>query len=685
MLETAGAGEDEIRYGLAVASIVAGLGLDEEARVAAMLRYGGAAQTVAAPVLVEALGRRVDELVGAVERLDSVAERRAEEGADPLRAERLRRLLLAVVRDVRVVLIALAERLQALRERDRLDPAQLRRLAARALHVYAPLASRLGVWHLKWEMEDRAFRALEPDAYADIARRLDARRTDREHYIDAVLAELRRSIAQAGITAELHGRPKHIYSIWRKMRRKNVGFDQLFDLRAVRVLVDDVPDCYAVLGIVHTHWPHVHREFDDYIANPKPNGYRSLHTAVVGPAGKVLEVQIRTHAMHAESELGIAAHWRYKEGSQGRDQRLDERIRWMRGLLEWRDAADDTRSMVDEFDSELTDDRVFVFTPRGDIVDLQAGATALDFAYQVHTEIGHRCRGAKVNGAIVTLNRSLESGDQVEVLTARQPRPSRDWLNPHLGYLRTPRARAKVRAWFKHRDYARNVSDGHELYTREVRRLGLHRVDTSALLKRFNLSAPDALYAALGRGDVSVGQLAGALQHQTVPPPKLPPARPRPSPRRHGDSGVHIQGVGNLLVQISRCCRPVPPDPIVGYITRGRGVSIHRQDCGNMLRLALDERARLIDVSWDDQGAGTETYPVDVTVEAFDRKGLLRDITQVIANEGVNVVGLESHGDKDGQRVIAHIGVEVETLAHLSRVLDKLTQLPNVIEAQRRG
>ena len=626
-------------------------------------------------------------------------------------AERLRRLLLSVVDDVRVLIVQLAltlHRLRTARERPR---AERERLARESLEIYAPLASRLGIWQCKWEIEDLAFRESNPATYMEIARQLDERRVDRERYVAGVVRRLGEDLDRAGVNAEVTGRAKHIHSIWRKMGRKSPGpgrigaepagvggdgdgrggigqsgdgqsgIEQIFDLRAVRVLVDTVAECYTVLGIVHGRWTHIPREFDDYVTHPKPNGYRSLHTAVVGPGGRTLEVQIRTREMHAQAELGVAAHWRYKEGARGPETEADARIAWLRQILEHREEAGEPGSPLVSLGRELDAERVYAFTPRGDVVDLPAGSTPLDFAYQIHTEVGHRCRGAKINGRIVPLTHVVRSGDRIEVLTARHPRPSRDWLNPNLGYLGSPRSRAKARHWFKHQDRERNVAGGQEIWDRELKRLGVGDPPREALAERFNVPGFEDLLAALGRGDVSSAQLAGALQpYLPAPAPRAPRAVKR---RRKPSGGVSISGVGDLLTQIAQCCKPLPHDPIVGYITRGRGVSIHRADCRNVLNLAGSERARLIDVAWS--GGTEETWPVDVAVEAYDRKGLLRDATTVVSSEAVNIIAMDSHTDPRTRVVGMRITLEVRGIEQLSRVLDRLAQLPNVFDCRRLG
>jgi GTP pyrophosphokinase len=485
------------------------------------------------------------------------------------------------------------------------------------------------------------------------------------------------------VRAEVRGRVKHIHSIWGKMQRKELGFDQIFDVRAVRILVDDVAACYAALGVVHTLWKHVAQEFDDYIANPKSNRYQSLHTAVIGPDGKTVEAQIRTHQMHQHAEYGVAAHWRYKEGEGAGEQDPNARTGWLRQILEVKDESEGPRDFLDRFNAELFSDRVYAVTPQGQVLDLPAGATPLDFAYQVHTDLGHRCRGAKINGQMVPLTTLLRSGDQVEILTTRNGTPSRDWLSPHLGYLNTARARAKVRHWFKHRDHDKNVAAGQDTLQRELRRLGIASVDRERLLERFNYKRFEDLLAGIGCGDVSSAQLAGALQHTQPPASPAPP--PAPAPRRTREArpvgGVQVNGVGNLLTQMARCCQPVPPDPIVGFITRGRGVTVHRRDCPNMLRLEGERRARLVDVSWP--GTQADTYAVDIVVRAWDRQGLVRDVATVLSAERINIEAMDIRTETREQIAEIRMSVQVRDLTQLSRVLDLVSQLPNVFEARR--
>jgi GTP pyrophosphokinase len=659
-----------------VATVLYGLGVDSTTLSATLLSDPRLREGLSVERIREGFGADIAELVRNVHWLNTFKECEHEQLHTPEQAERLRRMLLAMVKDVRAMLIRLAYRLQRLRVL-RHERYEARRCVAReTLDIYAPLANRLGVAQLKWELEDLAFRYLDPQAYKRIASALDDSRAGREAYVQGFIKVLRQHLGEEGITAQVSGRPKHIHSIWRKMQNKQVPFDELYDLRAVRVIVDRVADCYAVLGVVHGHWQHIPREFDDYIANPKDNSYRSLHTAVVGPGNKVVEVQIRTHEMHAFAERGVAAHWLYKE--RGRvDPLMQRSIDSLRRMLE---TGQDGSACLEGFRGELFADRVFVLTPTGEVLDLPRGATPLDFAYAVHTEVGHRCRGAKVNGRIVPLTQVLSSGEQVEILTTKQGRPSRDWLNPNLGYLGTARARAKVRSWFRHQDRERNLRDGRAIVERELRRLGVCDTDLGRLVGRFNLKHEEALFVEVGRGEISVAQLIGAVQLPGLPATALPEARPRtPAPQT---GGVTIKGVGNLLTQVARCCKPMSGDPIIGYITQGKGISVHRRDCPNILRLSGDRLQRLVEVEW---GNAPRVYPVDVRMEAYDRQGLLRDITAILSNEKVNLLRADTVTDPRDQTVRMALTLEIADTAQLGRVLDRFAQVPNVTEVHRHG
>jgi len=611
----------------------------------------------------------------------------AEHGAQA-GTEGLRRLLLAIVRDLRVVPILLARQLARMRHADLLPEDERRAIAALTRDIHAPLANRLGIWQLKWELEDLAFRYLEPATYQKIARLLDEKRTDRERYIEQVKRTLRDAMAAQGIEADVAGRPKHIYSIWKKMQRKDVPIGELYDLRAVRVLVDDLGACYAALGVVHATWAPIPSEFDDYIARPKRNDYRSLHTAVVGPEGKTLEVQIRTHEMHRQAELGVAAHWKYKEGSGG-DAAFDRKIAWMRKLLEsasegGRDG--DASALAGELDTELVEDRIYVLTPKGEVIDLPVGSTPLDFAYHVHTEVGHRCRGAKVDGRIVPLDHKLRTGDRVEIMTAKTGEPRRDWLIASNGFLASSRSREKVRNWFHKLDRARNEQAGKELLDKELRRLGLLGADLAPARERFNVASDGDLHVQVALGDLGPHQIGRVLlEHERAasappspPASTTPPATPRRIPRKSTD--FTVEGVGNLLVQLARCCQPVPGEAIMGYLTRGRGVSVHRPDCAAYQRLAAAQPQRVLPVEWGSKGSG---YEVDVEVLALDRKWLLKDVTNVVAQANAHVASIRSDIERNGARARVRLRLRVADYGQLSTLLGKLAALPGVEHAQR--
>jgi GTP pyrophosphokinase len=679
--------DDDLRAALDVAHILADLHLDTDSLCAALLHAPVARGTLPLEKVHKSFGRHIATLVDGVVRMDTIRDYAVAEGdaeAHARHTESLRKMLMAMVDDVRVVLVKLAARLQAMRGlRDRPE-AERRHVAEETRDIFAPLANRLGIWQIKWELEDLAFRYLEPGTYQELARGLAERRVDREDYLETVTATLQQELHAQGLVAEVSSRSKHLYSIWKKMQRKGVGLDEIFDTRAVRILVEEVAGCYAALGVVHGLWQHIPREFDDYIANPKQNGYRSLHTAVVGPEGRTLEVQIRTFEMHQRAELGIAAHWRYKEGGH-EDQALERKIHWLRQLLEWKDEFAGSEEFAEHFRVDDTDDRVYVFTPQGRILDLASGATALDFAYHVHTDVGHRCRGAKVDGKIVPLTTALQTGQQVEVLTTKQPAPSRDWLNQHLGYLKTTRARSKVRHWFRAQDHDKNVAAGRAVLDRELKRLGAAEIGHERLAQQMKFSRPEELYAALGFGDLTTAQVAGAVGALLD---KVAPATPSHGERRRSsgtDSGVpevRIHGVGDLLTQLARCCTPAVGDPCIGFITRGRGVTVHRRDCPNMLRLDETKRDRLIEVHW---GVDEETgeLPATINVHAYDRTGLLRDITTVLGNEGLNVVSINSSSDKRTHTATIGIRVEATGIEQLSRVMARIGELTNVLEVAR--
>ena len=681
-------GASSYRTGLEMAEILADLKLDQESLVAAVIYRAVREHKTGLADVERCLGSGVAGLVDGVQRMAaiSVSQNPVKSNAfnTASQVENLRKMLVTMIDDVRVVLIKLAERTCAIRAVKNADDDKRYRVAREVFDIYAPLAHRLGIGHIKWELEDLSFRYLEPHKYKQIARLLDERRVDRQEYIEAVMVQLRRELEDAGIDGDISGRVKHIYSIWRKMQSKGLDFNQIYDVRAVRILVPQVRDCYTALGIVHSLWRHVPNEFDDYIANPKENGYRSLHTAVLGPENKVLEVQIRTLAMHEEAELGVCAHWRYKGTDvDSNSDAYEDKIAWLRQVLEWHEEMGDIGGLADQLRVDIEPDRVYVFTPDGHAIDLPKGATPLDFAYRVHTEIGHNCRGAKVNGRIVPLNYVLQTGEQVEIITGRTGGPSRDWLNPNLGYVNTPRARAKVQHWFKQQAREQNVHAGKVMLERELTRMALTGADYAMLIEKLGIRSQEDLFAAVGSGDIRLAHVVN-VAHQLVEPDRhseqleLIPRRPNRSERR-GD--VHIQGVGNLLTQLAGCCQPVPGDPIIGYITVGRGVTVHRADCATALQLQDRESERLIEVSWG--GAPVKTYPVEIFIRAYDRSGLLRDVSQLLANEKINVLEASSRTNPDDNYASMMLTLEIPNLHLLSRLLTRIGQLPNVIEARR--
>jgi GTP pyrophosphokinase len=581
---------------------------------------------------------------------------------------------------VRVALIKLAERTSAIRAvKD--DHQRRKPIAQEVFDVYAPLAHRLGIGHLKWELEDLSFRYIYADAYRKIARLLDGKRLERDRFVAHVRDEMSHVLAAAGLEFEITGRAKHIYSIWRKMQRKGIGFSQVYDIRAVRVLVPEVKDCYASLGLIHGLWRNIPNEFDDYIANPKENGYRSLHTAVIGPEGKILEVQIRTRQMDEEAELGVCAHWRYKgsDAAGAMASTYEEKIAWLRQVLDWYEDTGDSRSVAEQFSFDVAQDRVYVFTPAGDVVNLAQGATPLDFAYHVHTEVGHRCRGAKVNGSIVPLTYSLQTGERVEILTSKDGSPKRDWLQPGLGYLRTSRARAKVQHWFKAQARDDNIDAGRHLLDREFKRLALTSVDYKRVAAKVQLGTVEDMYAAVGAGDLSSAQVLNAAQGLVGrhPEPQLRLTSGSSSYR----SQVQVQGVGNLLTHMAGCCKPLPGDSITGFITQGRGVSIHRSDCSRIMALQESSAERVIEVEWGE--SPEDNYEVDVAIECYDRQGLLRDITELFANARINVLAINTETNQKKHTATMRLRVEVPNLGSLSKLLERIGRLKNVISAVR--
>jgi GTP pyrophosphokinase len=687
--KTASTGASMLDHALGTAAILATQNMDVESIIAAVLQAVADGSPERAAQVEEDFGPGVAALVDGVVRMGLIGElgvpagqgkssrdgRKDQQG----QIESLRKMLLAMVEDIRVVLIKLAERTQAMRELPGADEETRRTIAREIQDIYAPLANRLGVWQVKWELEDLSFRFLEPELYKKIARLLDERRLDREQYINTVMASLRAELKKNGVEAEVTGRPKHIYSIYKKMKRKKVDFSEVYDVRAVRVLVNDLKDCYTALGVAHSLWQPIPSEFDDYISHPKGNNYRSLHTAVIGPENKALEVQIRTHDMHNHAELGVAAHWRYKEGGKG-DARFEEKIAWLRQIMEWKDDVQDVDELVDQFKTGLFQDTVYVLTPQGRVIALGQGATPVDFAYHVHTDVGHRCRGAKVDGSIVPLTYTLQNGQRVEILTTKEGGPSRDWLSPTLGYTQSSRSRAKIRQWFNSLHHEVNVQEGRAALEKEVHRLGAAFPNLEKLAQKAQFSKAEELFAAIGRGDVSAREIMALFLDEGKP--KLEEDEWQISARSitPASSGVLVVGVGDLMTTMAKCCKPVPPDPIIGFVTKGRGVAIHRQDCSNIVHLPDTKRERLLPTSWGNRsGRG---YEVDMEVEANDRQGLLRDISDLLMREKINVTAVNTQSRGDRARM--SFSAQVADQEQMARILSQIRDVTGVIEARRK-
>ncbi len=680
-----GTGEPALDHAYGLAANLAQLRIDAATRAAGLLF----AVPEYLPDALDRLAARFDAAVAAL--VDGVSKLNrlrvvtrglaaADEKGKHSQAETLRKMLLAMVEDIRVVLIRLASRTQTLRFLAKASDEIRRPLARETLDIYAPLANRLGIWQLKWELEDLSFRFLEPDLYKRIARELDERRGERETFIAEAIATLSREIAAAGVAGEVSGRPKHIYSIYSKMLQKGLEFDELYDVRGLRVLVDTVKDCYTVLGIVHNLWAPIPKEFDDYISRPKGNRYRSLHTAVAGTDGRSLEVQIRTHEMHRHAELGVAAHWRYKEGKTGRDDAYDDKIAWLRQVLAWRDEVVDSSEWVEQSKRAALDDTVYVLTPQGRVIDLARGATPIDFAYALHTDLGHRCRGAKVDGAMVPLDHRLDNGQRVEIVAAKTGGPSRDWLTQP-GYLATSRARNKVRQWFNLEELARTAATGRAVVERELAREGATGVRLEALAAQFGFAKAEDFFAAVGRDEIGPRAIQVAARG---PEPAETPAEEtvvtRKSKATAEAGGILVVGVDRLMTQLARCCKPVPPDAIVGFVTRGRGISVHRRDCRSLAHLLVRHPERAIDSQWGARASAV--FPVDIAVQAHDRQGLLRDVSEVLSRERINVTAVNTLSRQDVATML--FTVEVEDRDHLQRALAQIGGVAGVFSAGRR-
>jgi len=670
-----------------IAVIVSELRVDSTTLVSAMLYPFVYSSELSLEDVSEFCSAQVSEKIRGIITMDGVRGLQANQsvGNDSIQIDNLRKMLLVMVDDVTVVLIKLAERLYQLRTAKSKTIDERVRVAQEVKDVYAPLANRLGVGHIKWEMEDLAFRFLNQESYLNIAKHLDEKRVAREAYVAKVLKTIEKALDELDIKAELMGRAKHIYSIWKKMLRKQVGFEEIYDVRAVRVLVPKIQDCYSALGVVHGLWKHIPKEFDDYIATPKENGYRSLHTAVIGPEGKTLEIQIRTHRMHQESELGVAAHWKYKEGARTTGGGYEAKIAWLRQLLEWQDEVVDSKQLAEEFKSQMFDERIYVFTPLGKLIDLPRGSTALDFAYRVHTDVGHRCRGAKANGKIINLTQALETGQKVEILTTKNGEPSRDWLSEQRGYIKSSRARHKVQQWFKHQDKDKNIAAGKSLLEKELKKNAVVFDEYTKLAKHFNFNTNDELFAAIGAGDKGVHQVMNAIRNfeptpDVVTRETILKRKPKLE-KRSSSSDVLVEGVGNLLTRMAACCKPIPGDDISGYVTLGRGIMIHRSDCRYLLSSKKKSPEKVLKVSWTNQV--NQRYLIDLVITAYDRKGLLSDVTALLSKEKVSVTSLNTKVNQKQLQVKIYIQVEIGNLASVSRLINLIEQVSNIISVNR--
>ncbi|WP_455011097.1 GTP diphosphokinase [Haemophilus parahaemolyticus] len=676
--------------GIEMAEILYGLNMDDDSLVAAMLFPLVKGNIIDLVQVKEDFSNQVKNLVKGVLEMENIRQLSSNSASD-LQIDNIRRMLLAMVDDFRCVVIKLAERITYLRTKNRYSEEDIVLAAKECSHVYAPLANRLGIGQLKWELEDYCFRALHPQCYRQIAKfDLGERRVDREKYIANFVADLTASLKEELDEVQVYGRPKHIYSIWKKMQKKNLRFDQLFDIRAVRVIVPKLEDCYTALSIIHTQYKHLPEHFDDYIAQPKPNGYQSIHTVVLGKGDKPIEVQIRTQKMHDDAELGVAAHWKYKEGATAGRSGYEEKIIWLRKLLAWQNDIADSGDVLDEMRSQVFDDRVYVFTPRGEVIDLPKDATPLDFAYAIHSEIGHRCIGAKVAGKIVPFTYNLKMGDQVEIITQKQPNPSRDWLNPNTGFVNTSKARSKIIAWFKKLDREKNIPIGREALEAEMTKLGLtHKQIETYALPRYNLKQMDDLYAGIGGGDIKLNQLSHYLQSRLIKPTAKQEDEAvlkqlnKNSHQKAQNGQVIIEGVGNLMHSIARCCQPIPGDPIVGYITQGRGISIHKADCEQLFELQSLNPARVVEAQWGSYAG--EGLSLTIRIIANDRNGLLRDVSAIMANEKVNVLSVASRIDAKRSLAIINMEIQMNNVAMLNKILARITLLDDVIEARRAG
>lgn len=674
---------DNLLIGQEMVEILHELHMDDETLQAALVYPYCQIHQLSEEQIEAQFSTAIKELVLGVRRMDAIKSLQSRIRQDEDHINNLRRMLLSMVEDVRAVVIKMAERICALRSVKGADEETRVIVAHECASIYAPLANRLGIGQLKWELEDLSFRYLHPTTYKRIAEMLDEKRIDREQYIIDIVDSLQGLLDKENIHAEVIGRPKHIYSIWKKMQKKQLSFEQLFDIRALRIVADRLQDCYASLGTVHASWKHIPKEFDDYIATPKQNGYQSIHTVIVGPEGKPVEIQIRTQEMHQDAELGVAAHWKYKEGSTGKAAGSEERLNWLRKILQWQEELAESGNLVEELRSQVFDDRVYVFTPKGDVIDLPLGSTPLDFAYYVHSNVGHRCIGAKVNKRIVPFTYKLQSGDQIEVLTGKELSPSRDWMHPGLGYVHSTRARATIHSYFKKQDKSKNAEAGRELLERELSKADLPIKLAAEATEKFNANTLDDLFASIGVGDTRVMTVVHYLLQKHAPPavPAEISIKPRKAKIRKGSEPIIAEGVGNLLSQIAKCCQPVAGEAILGYITQGKGVSVHKESCSQLSHLLEQHPERQIEVSWAVQHQ--TSFQTELNIYCLDRSGILRDITTVLSNEKVGLLGVNSLSNKFQNSAHIKLSIEVSDADQLARVADRLKQLADVEDVIR--
>jgi GTP pyrophosphokinase len=672
---------DILLIGQEMVEILHELHMDDETLQAALVYPFCEIHSLDQEAIEEKFGASIAELVSGVRKMDAIKTLQSRNPSDAGQIENLRNMLLTMVEDVRAVVIKMAERICTLHLVKDKDEETRVIVARECATIYAPLANRLGIGQLKWELEDLSFRYLHPQTYKRIASMLKEKRSDRERYIDDFVSHLQKTLDAENIKAQVIGRPKHIYSIYKKMQKKQLDFEQLFDIRALRIIAERLQDCYAALGTVHSQFRHIPKEFDDYIATPKQNGYQSIHTVVIGPEGKSIEIQIRTEQMHQDAELGVAAHWKYKEGTNSKQASADERVNWLRKILQWQEEMAESGNLVEEFRSQVFEDRVYVFTPKGDVIDLPQGATPLDFAYYIHSNVGHRCTGAKINDRIVPFTYKLQTGDTINILTTKNATPSRDWMHPGLGYVHTARARATIHSYFKKQDREKNADAGKDLLERELNRVNIALKHAAELCDKYNVKTVDDLYAAIGTGDVRVMNVVNALQQKYAPPEEAPPSARITKKTRKSNQPIIAEGVGNLLSVLAKCCQPVAGDEIVGYITLGKGVSVHKENCSQLENLLKMHPEREIEVSWADNTNGAFTSTLDVLT--VDRNGILRDMTTELSNEKVALLGVNSFSNTKDNTALIKITVEVPNASVLNKLITRLRTIDGVLDITR--